>query len=266
MPKETQPRLILSLFALTFTLAPSALLAQTPAKPPAPDWCIPGATIEMDFEHNRYFGASLDEIKNKNALGGYAQTKSGLLRTFEPNKLRRTDLGLLIESAQRNELLWSRDLTKDVWVKTNMKAEPAPVGADGKAGGTRLMASADNATVLQTVTDATRTSYGGEDKNGVPTYAGAHALCYIKRVSGTGTVKFNNTEVTALLNTRGYTQVNMRFDCKPTTIRGIQLGTAGEVVDVDMVQFDIEGMRNMTDSFSPFPNTDKVLWRESDSR
>jgi hypothetical protein len=239
-------------------------LAQAPAKSAAPDWCIPGATIEMDFEHNRYYGASLDELTVERSTDGYAQSKSGLLQRFEPNKLRLTDLGLLVESAQFNMALWSRDLTKEVWVKLNMKAEPTPIGADGKAGGSRLTATAANATILQTLHDVTRTMYGGKDKDGVVSGGGVHSVCYIKRVSGTGTIKFNKTDVTSLINANGYTQVNMRYNVLRTTTIGIELGTAGDVVDVDMVQFTVEASRNTVFSSSPYPVTDKVLWRDRD--
>jgi hypothetical protein len=256
---------------LTSALAPCALLAQTPAKTAAPDWVIPGAIIEMDFEHNRYFGASLDDLAAERSTYGYAQTKSGLLQRFGPNRLRLTDLGLLVESAQFNMALWSRDLTKDVWAKTNITAEAAPVGADGKAGGTRLTATADNATVLQTLHDVTRTMYGGRDEKGVVRNGGCHSLCYIKRVSGTGPVLVSQNhaatswvDVSGLINADGYTQINLRYDGTPTTVMGIKLGTAGDVIDVDMMQFTVEASRNTVFSSTPFPVTDEVLWRDRD--
>jgi hypothetical protein len=273
--KRTLLGLALALLAPSLNLIPLVLLAQTPTKPTAPDWVIPGATIEMDFEHNRYYGASLDDVKNENATVGYAQNKSGLLEKFEPNKLRRTDLGLLIESAQYNELLWSRDLTKNVWVKTNIKAEPAPVGADGVEGrGTRLTALADNAAIVQTVKNINRTSYDRDKKGNQLPATGEHGQFYLKRVAGTGEVRITLASATGkgkrvvpatLLNANGYTQINgLRFQAGPDVTYGIELATAGDVVDVDMATIDVECARNIVASPSPFPNQDKLLWRESD--
>lgn len=243
-------------------LALLAVFATTGAVHAACDWCIPGATVEMDFEHNRYYNASSCDLTNSSSTGGWAVAKSGILRQFSPSTLRLTDYGLLIEKALRNSALWSRDLTKSVWVRTNMSAAPAPAGADGTAaGGTRLTALASNAKIVQTVNfipDVSPDKYAG----------GLHEEYYIKRVSGTGSVKFimnGNTafDASSLLNTNTYTQVSIRLDGKATSIAGIQLGTAGDVIDVDMVEFDAEGT-GFVEALSPFPTTDTPLLRSAD--
>jgi hypothetical protein len=275
MSKLSQSQLTLAALALTFTLAPRILSAQSPTNAAAPDWCIRGATVEMDFEHNRYYGASLDDITNstvrlnpktKYATQEYAVTRSGLLKRFEPGQLRLTDLGLLIETAQRNHILWSRDLTKEVWIKANMKAEPAPSSADGtRDGGTRLTATEGNATVVQTIA----TDMPEEGLAPGTTSSCIHYGFYIRRVSGSGPVWImsgkpggNKMEVTKLLSATGYTQLGV-YGWNSITL-GIQLGTAGDVVDVDMVNSETEGRSNCVNCSSPIPTSDTPLMRKND--
>ncbi len=244
----------------------------TPEAEAAPSWCLPGATVAMDFENNRYFGASLNDLKIDNATGGYAEDSAGLLHQFGPNTLRRTTLGLLVESAQSNLALWSRELANPIWVKTNLKVQNAPVGADGKAGaGCRLTATANNATIVQPIPNATKTMYGGKNKDGVVGIGGCHSVCYIKRVKGSGPVYISESpsfnafvDVSGWLNPNGYTQINLRYNAIPTSKMGIKLGTAGDCVDVDMMQFTIEASRNCIASSSVYPVTDKILWRQAD--
>ncbi len=245
----------------------------TPTANAAPSWCLPGATIDVDFEHNRYHNASLDDLKCSRPTDGYAATKSGVLKHFSPNELRRTDYGLLLESWQDTLNFWSRDLTKSVWKKTHISAAPAPVGADGtKAGGTRLKATSNNAKVIQTLDHVGRAIYWDSPQTAGHGRGGAiHEMFYIKRVKGTGPVKIvaNCTanawyDVTALLNTHTYTQVCVYYYGLPTSNIGLQMGTAGDEIDVDMAQFEAEGHRNCVSAFSPFPTTDKILTRATD--
>ncbi len=270
-------KLALAAVALNVTLAPHRLLAEEPAKPAAPDWVIPGTIIEMDFEHNRYYGANLDDLAITRPSEGYASAKSGLLQRFEPNQLRLTDLGLLIEIWQRNELLWSRDLTKDVWVKTNLKIEPAPMSADGVKGmGTRLTATADNATIYQVIHNSGETTIGysgPKDTNPTPGGGTIQFLCYAKRVSGHGPLRFvigngdklsPGGDISQLLNPDGYTQVTFNSANVPEQPFGIRIGTAGDVFDVDMLSCNLEGLRDILGAASPFPTTDKKSWRDAD--
>lgn len=277
MTKRILTALVPATLALTFSPAPSALRAQISDKPEAPAWVSPGATVEMDFEHNRYFNAGLDDLTITNSTGGYAQTKSGVLWKFEPNKLRLTDLGLLIEIWQRNELLWSRDLTKDVWVRANLKIEPAPVSADGVKGmGTRLTATAGNATIYQVIHNSGETTIGysgPKDTNPTPGGGTIQFLCYVKRVSGHGPIRFvigngdklsPGADISRLLNTDGYTQVTFNSANVPEQPFGIQIDTPDDTVDVDMLACNMEGLRDILGAASPFPTTDKKSWRDAD--
>ena len=269
---------------LTIVLGPRVLDAEGPPKAAAPDWVIPDATIEMDFEHNRYYNASLDDLTNPSVRMGqapdkyrtdaYAATKTGVLQRFEANQLRRTDLGLLIEASHRNRAFWSRDLTKPVWIATNMKAEPAPIGADGKPGGTRLTALADGARVVQEISTDVAAEWGPDADVKADNWDGGHMGFFIKRVSGSGTVKIlhyatgkppgASADASALLNATAYIPVSIGSQLTLKDSFGLELGAKGDVVDVDMAQYEFGVAQNFMAMCAPMPNEDKDLRRRND--
>ncbi len=244
---------------------------------------FPGAVVDMDFTRDRYFGAGLSDLAVRNATGGFAIDSSGLWHRFAPNTLRKTDLGLLLEQHQTNLALWSRDLSNPVWVRNNMSVTPTGsiVGADGTKNGSRLTAKADKATLIQTLhykynkatyTTSWRsmpnTNYGNLDYH----YGqGPQLAMRIKRVSGSGKIGMT-------LNGQTYVDVTSIVDAGSGTgwtnpsfplwsramIAGIQLGTSGDVIDVDLVEWEDQNVQSVA-PFSPWPTTSEAMLRDTDT-
>ena len=97
----------------------------------APGWVYSGASVDVDFADNQYYGDSLNNLVSiSRSSAGYAQTNNGTLTSFGPNTLRQTDLGLLIEPAATNLLKQSQTFATSTWtvsratVTTNAAVAP----------------------------------------------------------------------------------------------------------------------------------------------
>ena len=156
--------------------------------------------------------------------------------------------GYLAEGASTNLALQSRDLSNASWTKLNATGAKDQVGIDGVANSaSSLTATAINASALQTITEA----------------ATASALSmYIKGITVTGTVTIQQgattSEISASLNSSTYTRVSLQGTVLNPAI-GIVLGTSGDKIAVDMVQFE-----NGPFASSPTPTTTVAVMRNAD--
>lgn len=136
-------------------------------------------------------------------------------------------LGLLIEESRTNRALRSRDMTNATWVKSNMTTAQTATGLDAITNScTQITATAANATVLQTITDAT---------------SRARATSFdIKRVTGVGNIDIttdNGTTWTtcAGLSNSTFTRYTV-FVTNTDPVIGVRIVTSGDVVIVDYAQ------------------------------
>lgn len=196
-----------------------------------PSWVLPGAIIDMDFADSLYFGGTLASlISTSRNSTKYAAMASGLLVPFSTNISSITDLGFLIEEGRSNICLWGRDLTNAVWTKSNITAALDQVGADGVLNAaTSLTATADNGTVLQSITSGS---------------AQRVLSAYIKRVSGSGNVDLttdNGASWTTIIGLSAvrYNQFPITAQTLANPVVGFRLGTNGDKIAVDFSQSEI---------------------------
>jgi hypothetical protein len=166
-----------------------------------------------------------------------AWDRNGLLVTAPPGYLRREMVDLdgdgiretpsfLMEEAATNDLgATCRDLTTASWTRTTMTAAPVR-GADGVAGsGTRLTATAGNATVIR----AAALVHGSQSR------AGSFVA---RRVVGSGLVQLtldNGATWTTVTLTTAFAQLG-KVQVLANSQFGIRLVTNGDVIDVDYTQ------------------------------
>jgi len=69
-------------------------------------WVFPGATLDLDFANNRYFGVAngINSLTTTRASTGYAEALNGTWVNFGNNIARRTDKGLLVEESRTNSI------------------------------------------------------------------------------------------------------------------------------------------------------------------
>ena len=69
-------------------------------------WVFPGATLDLDFANNRYFGVAngINSLTVSRASSGYAEALDGTWVNFGNNIARRTDRGLLVEESRTNSI------------------------------------------------------------------------------------------------------------------------------------------------------------------
>ena len=122
------------------------------------------STYDLDFVNNTYKGGTVtftggglttDIFKYTGYwfYDGHTEQADGSVVLKPANNLRRTDLGIWVEQSRTNSVLWSRDLTNAVWVKTNITAVKTVTGLDNLANSaSNITATATNATILQPIT------------------------------------------------------------------------------------------------------------------
>lgn len=136
--------------------------------------------------------------------------------------------GYLAEPARTNEALHSRDLTDAVWTASNMTVTLDQAGADGTSNtGNRLTADADNATLKQSLTDASSQQR---------TFSAV-----IKRLTGTGTVEITQDGTTWSDITSGIDSDYAQYSVTQTSTDpdfGFRLGTSGDEIVVDLTQLE----------------------------
>jgi len=186
----------------------------------------------FDFQNDRAIWdsarvANLAAVPNwtfTRASTGYALDLAGNLVAFASGALRRTDRGVLIEGARTNRALHSRDLTNAAWTATNCTVAKTSLGADGtESGACRVTATSSNATVLQSITNASVARYFS---------------AYIRRITGSGNVDVTldggSTWTTVTLTT-AYAVVGAGQTLANPQI-GFRVVTSGDAIDVDFVQ------------------------------
>lgn len=135
-------------------------------------------------------------------------------------------LGCHLNAASRtNNLLWCRDLTNAVWVKTNITAAKTQTGIDAVTNSCSLLtASAENATVLQTITAASTPASSG---------------FYVKRSVGSGSIFFTRNggvdwlDITSLINSSTFTCVKIENTSVTNPQVGFKIATSGDAIIVD---------------------------------
>lgn len=213
------------------------------------DWQLSGAAIDLDFAGGRAYGGEFtDCLSCSRASIGYAKTTSGTLTQFGTDTLRITDLGLLVEDARTNVVLWNRDLTNAAWTPTNITAAKDQIGPDGVTNSaSSIISTAGNGTILQSITLAS---------------AAAFQSAYVKRITGTGVINMtmdNGATWTAITVTSNWTLVSIPTQTLANPTVGFQIVTSGDKIAVDFVQNE-----NGTFGSSPIPTTTTSATRAAD--
>lgn len=140
-------------------------------------------------------------------------------------------LGLRVDPQTVNRALHNRDRTDAVWVATNMDVVQDQIGIDGFVNkACTLTATANNATILQTVVGLTSSAYYYSD--------------FIKRLNGSGIVEITIDggatwiDVSNNIDTRLFHRVSYSKDAVTSAVIGIRLNLAGDSVIVDMAQLE----------------------------
>jgi len=181
--------------------------------------------------------------------GKWAAWRDGHYSYFAPNMAAVTDLGLLVEPEAKNYLRYSRDLSNDVWKKTNMAASFTSSGVDKAANSaTTLTALESNAVVSQAVKiDAGPRNFS----------------VFLRRRSGQGPVSISYDGGATWLPcdvSEKFKRCTTGIDELATSEVELKLDSKGDSIDVDYLQ--LEGQLWAT---SPIPTTDKPAARASDS-
>jgi hypothetical protein len=156
--------------------------------------------------------------------------------------------GLLLEPGRTNAALRAQDFTQAAWVKTNITAARDVVDLRGLANSaSRLTATANNATALQSITAASATRV---------------TSFYLRRITGTGTVEITQnggTNWTAVTLSGDWQRFAIPFATITNPQIGIRLGTSGDVIAVDAAQCEIG-----TFPTSPILTEGAALTRQAD--
>jgi hypothetical protein len=183
------------------------------------------------------------------ASDGYYENADGTLTLFGSGALRRGDRGVLVEGSRTNLALWSRDFTNAAWVKVNATAALNQVGVDGTVNGaSSLTATAGLGTVLQTV---------------VSLSAARATTCYVKRITGTGTIEFTSdnisyTDITSSLSTGSWFRAVVTGTITNPVI-GFRITTSGDAIAVDFA-----GLESAAFPSSPIITTSAAATRAAD--
>jgi hypothetical protein len=157
--------------------------------------------------------------------------------------------GLLLEPGRTNAALQAQDFTQAAWVKTNITAARDVVDLRGLANSaSRLTATANNATALQSITAASATRI---------------TSFYLRQITGTGTVEITQnggTNWTAVTMTGDWQRFSIPFATITNPQIGIRIGTSGDMVAVDAAQCEIG-----TFPTSPILSEGTALTRQADT-
>lgn len=120
-----------------------------------------------------------------------------------------------------------RDMTNAAWTAVNVTPAKTGTGIDGVVNScSRLTSGAIGGSIQQTLVAAASSR----------TYS-----CFIRRVSGSGTITINQgattSDITAQLNSSTYTRVSLSASVLNAAF-GITFGASGDVIEVDFNQFE----------------------------
>jgi hypothetical protein len=221
-------------------------------------WVLPGASFDLNFASGQYYGGALSNnlsITRAVPAVTYATNADGTLTAFGPDTFRiGVGTGLLIENGATNYVLWNRDLTNVVWVKTSITAAKDQTGPDGTVNGaSSITATGANGTVLQTITRASQVTY---------------QTAYIKRITGSGTINMttdNGTTWTVVTATANWTKVAIPAQTLANPICGFRIVTSGDKIAVDFVQNETgPAVSAPSAATSPIPTTTAAVSRADD--
>lgn len=156
---------------------------------------------------------------------GLIKTAASNTARFDHNQTTGESLGLLVEEARTNIVLWNRDLTNAAWTATNVTTVKDQTGIDGASNSaSKITASANNGTILQAITSAS---------------AARFTTAYVKRLTGTGTVEMTQnggTTWTAVTVTSSWARVSIPSATITNPSVGFRLTTSGDAIAVDYMQ------------------------------
>ena len=236
-----------------FSLAITAVV--TPAFVPTADG-IP-ADIYMDFVNGNYFGASVagptpPAWAFTRASVAWGDNLAGVWTQFASGAPVITNKGLIVCPGATNLALQCRDMTQAAWVKTTMTAAKTQIGIDGTANSASLLtATAANATVLQTITNASSSTI---------------TSFFLQRVTGTGTVNITmngGTTWTAVTLTTSFQRFQVPLATLANPSIGIQIVTSGDAVIADFAQCEVAGSTVATPT-TPILTTTTTAARAND--
>lgn len=221
--------------------------------PPPPPFPLAGATVDLWFTQGMYYDsgstvAVTSELSCSRASVAYAQTSAGALTQFATDTLRITNLGLLVEDARTNVVLWNQDLTNVAWTPTNITPLMDQTGPDGVANSaSSLLATAGNGTILQSITLASSDRFQS---------------AWVKRLIGSGTINMtmdNGATWTVITVTSSWTLVTIPTQTLANPTVGFRIVTNGDKIAVCFVQNE-----NGTFATSPIPTTTTSAARAQD--
>lgn len=205
---------------------------------PIPSWILSLADVGSGVADQSGAGLGLQIVgvmQFSRSTAGACRLSTGLWNLGVASNVPRSHysaggvyLGYLSERAATQRALLPRDWTNAAWVATDMTTAKTSTGIAGVANScTRLTASANSGSSLQTVAFFTAIS----------TFS-----CYVKRITGTGTVTLQNEagtlDITALINSDTFTLVQVTNNTLNDPIVGITLATSGDAIDVDCGQLE----------------------------
>lgn len=211
-----------------------------------PSWVFPGAKLDLDFRNSRYWGGSIavttgfdsqswgiinSGISGSDLTGASnAPDAYGFLHQFSQYQTRIVPgTGLWVEDDSTNNCLRNRQVNTSPWVGSNISTTiTGTVGADGILGFvSQVTATANNATVMQTITLASSVSIFS---------------AYIKRISGTGAIFITQdggttyTQIDSLLSTANFALVVTGAQTLTNPQVGFKIATSGDIIIIDMCQ------------------------------
>ena len=176
---------------------------------------------------NNFTGSLIGKITNTAPPSRYVQGVDGLYTSgsnLRSSFIAGVNQGIMIEGASTNQVLFCRNLTNVAWLAVNVTPSLTATGIDGVANtATRLTATANLGTILQTIVSASATRI---------------TSAFVKRITGTGTLELTQDGVTftTVATTSAYTRVSVPSATVLNPMVGFRLGTSGDVFDVDFIQ------------------------------
>jgi hypothetical protein len=182
------------------------------------------------------------------SAGLLQSVSSGVARQAAYNPVTLARIGLLVEAARTNAVLYSRDLTNAAWVASNITPTKDQVGIDGVSNSaTRLTATAGNGTILQAITLGS---------------SARQQSAFVKRITGSGVVNMttdNGSTWTAVTVTSSWTRVTIPVQTLANPTVGFRIVTSGDEIAVDVVQNEAG-----TGASSPIVTTSAAVTRNAD--
>lgn len=191
---------------------------------------LPAPSLSLDFILDP--SSALSTLTFTRASAGTYFDSAGVLQTALTNVARidfsqstLAALGLLIEEARTNVVLWNRDLTNAAWTATDVTVAKTATGIDGVANSaSTLTATAGNGTVLQAITLASSARF---------------QTAWVKRRTGTGVINMtmdNGATWTAITVTSSWSRLSIPTQTLANPTVGFRIVTSGDAIDVDYVQ------------------------------